>query len=306
MMLIVNPMATTVSGRLKNLVVYALRGRYEVDAVETEARGHAVELTREAAQRGYDLVVAFGGDGTVNEAANGLAGSPVPLSVLPGGCTNVVCRVIGISNDVIDATEHLLAMADALQPRPIDLGSVNGRYFVSSSGIGLDADTTRWVDRRSTLKSHAGPFFFAGASMASFLSRYAFRPPKLIVEAGGERIEGVTAIVQNSDPYTYFGTRPVRVCRDVTLESGTLSMTVLTRARLADVPAFTAKLLSGRERLAHHPTIRSLAGLRAGRVVALERERAPVPFPLQVDGDHIGDFTEAAFDVRPRALLIAT
>src|ERR1700733_15754707 len=78
MLIIVNPYATTVSDRLKNLVVYALRGRYEVDAVDTESRDHATELTREAAREGYDVVVAFGGDGTVNEAAKGLAGSDRP------------------------------------------------------------------------------------------------------------------------------------------------------------------------------------------------------------------------------------
>src|SRR5213592_3405384 len=95
MLIIVNPYATTVSDRLKNLVVYALRGRYQVDAVETQGRDHATSLSREAAHEGYDVVVAFGGDGTVNEAAHGLAGSATPLSVLPGGSTNVFCRLLG-------------------------------------------------------------------------------------------------------------------------------------------------------------------------------------------------------------------
>src|SRR5687767_5309214 len=103
MLIIVNPYATTVSDRLKNLVVYALQGRYEVEAVSTEAQNHATEIGREAADDGYDLVVSFGGDGTLNEVANGLVGSDVPLSVLPGGSTNVVCRTLGIPNDVVDA-----------------------------------------------------------------------------------------------------------------------------------------------------------------------------------------------------------
>ena len=108
MLIIVNPYATTVSDRLKNLVVYALQGRYEVEAVTTEAQNHATEIGREAVSGGYDVVVAFGGDGTVNEVANGLAGTGVPVSVLPGGSTNVFCRTLGIPNDVVDATEHLL------------------------------------------------------------------------------------------------------------------------------------------------------------------------------------------------------
>src|SRR4051795_4529685 len=75
MLVIVNPYATTVSDRLKNLVVYALQGRYDVEAIDTQAKAHATELCREAADEDYDVVVAFGGDGTVNEAANGLVGT---------------------------------------------------------------------------------------------------------------------------------------------------------------------------------------------------------------------------------------
>ena len=116
MLIIVNPYATTVSDRLKNLVVYALRGRYQVDAVETQSRDHATALSREAAHEGYDIVVAFGGDGTVNEAAHGLAGSRTPLGVLPGGATNVYARVLGVPNEIVDATEHLLAPGRRLAP----------------------------------------------------------------------------------------------------------------------------------------------------------------------------------------------
>src|SRR3954469_5673436 len=73
MLVLVNPYATTMSDRLKHLVVYALQGRYDVTAIDTQRKGHAIELVHEAACEGYDVVVAFGGDGTVNEASNGLA-----------------------------------------------------------------------------------------------------------------------------------------------------------------------------------------------------------------------------------------
>src|ERR1700710_1817382 len=82
MLVIVNPYATTVSERLKSLIVYALQGRYDVAAVDTQGRDHATELCREAAAEGYDVVVTFGGDGTVNEAANGLAGTATALAPL--------------------------------------------------------------------------------------------------------------------------------------------------------------------------------------------------------------------------------
>ena len=85
MLIIVNPYATTVSDRLKNLVVYALQARYDVEAVDTEASEHAIEIGREARNGDYDIVVAFGGDGTLNEVVNGLAGTDVPVSVFPAG-----------------------------------------------------------------------------------------------------------------------------------------------------------------------------------------------------------------------------
>ena len=143
MLVIVNPYATTMSVRLKQLVVYALQGRFEVEAIDTQRKGHATELCREAADEGYDVVVAFGGDGTVNEAANGLAGSDTVLTCLPGGATNVYCRMLGIPTDVVDATEHLLGLADAWQPRSVDLARVNDRWFTFSPAPG-------WTPRSSS------------------------------------------------------------------------------------------------------------------------------------------------------------
>jgi diacylglycerol kinase family enzyme len=301
MLLIVNPKATTVSSRLKNLIVYALSARYEVEAIETEAQNHATSLTREAARDDYALVVAFGGDGTVNEAANGLAGSGVPLSVLPGGCTNVVCRMLGIPADVVDAAEHLLALADDIRPRPIDLGRVNGRYFVSSSGIGLDADTARWVDQRTPLKSRAGPLFFSYGALMSFYGKYVGRRPRLAIEADGQRLEGVTAVVQNSDPFTYFNARPIRLGRGAAFDDGVLTMTVLTQARHRDLPGLAWKLLAGRASVADHPRVRSFERLTSARVTPID---ASTPLPVQVDGDFIGEQPEAAFEISPGALLV--
>src|SRR5665213_4514816 len=172
MLVIVNPYATTVSDRLKNLVVYALRGSYHVDAIDTEARDHATELCREAADAGYDVVVAFGGDGTVNEAANGLLGSPTPLCCLPGGSANVFGKILGIPGDVVDATAHLLAMAADWKPRRVDLGVVNGRCFTFASGLGLDASVVERVDANPRLKSRLGAYYFTWVAVSTFLRRY--------------------------------------------------------------------------------------------------------------------------------------
>src|ERR1700688_1066253 len=157
MLMIVNPCATAVSPPLRDVVIYALRGRFEGDAVDTEAPGHATELCREAAHEGYDVVVALGGDGTINEAANVLVGSPTPLCCLPGGSANVFAKMLGIPGDVVDATEHLLAMADDWRPRKVDLGVVNGRCFTFASGLGLDASVVARVDSNPRLNARLGP-----------------------------------------------------------------------------------------------------------------------------------------------------
>src|SRR5437588_9130618 len=204
MLVIVNPYAATVSDRLRNLVVYALEGRYEVDAVDTQDRGHATELCREAAHEGYDVVVAFGGDGTVNEAANGLAGSSTPLTCLPGGSANVFGRILGIPGDVVHATEHLLRIADDWHPRRVDLASVNGRHFTFSSGVGIDASVVERVDQKPRLKARYGPWWFTYAAVTIFARRYLLHPPHLTVEAAGRTLSGVTAVVQSGSPFTYF------------------------------------------------------------------------------------------------------
>src|ERR1700761_7379274 len=227
MLIIVNPYATTVSDRLKNLVVYALRGRYEVDAIDTNARGHATELSREAAREGYDVVVAFGGDGTVNEAANGLVGSDTPLCCLPGGRANVYCRMLGIPTDVVDATEHLLLMADDWWPRRVDVGWANERAFLFSAGAGLDASVVEQVDAHPHLKARLGEWYYTWTGIRTFTRRSPLHPPRLEVELGAETIAGVTVIVQNAAPYTYFGSRPVEMAEGATLRSGDLAGVVL-------------------------------------------------------------------------------
>jgi diacylglycerol kinase family enzyme len=300
MLVIVNPYATTVSDRLKNLVVYALRGRYEVHAVDTEARDHATELCREAAREGYDVVVAFGGDGTVNEAANGLVGSNTPLCCLPGGRTNVYCRMLGIPTDVVDATEHLLGLAHDWHPRQVDVGLVNDRYFLFSAGVGLDASVVERVDAHPRLKARVGEWYYAWTGVRTFSRHYLIRPPRLDAVFGEETVPGVTTIVQNGEPYTYFGDRPVNMGEGATLESGDLAGVVLQRASPIDVLTITWRALSQRARLARHRRVHPFSGIDRFRVASRD-DRA---LPLQVDGDYIGEVNEAAFSVRPGGMLV--
>jgi diacylglycerol kinase family enzyme len=300
MLIIVNPYASTVSDRLRHLVVYALQGRFEVDAVDTEARGHATELCREAAHEGYDVVVAFGGDGTVNEAANGLLGSPTPLCCLPGGSANVFGKMLGIPGDVVDATEHLLAMADDWHPRRVDVGVVNGRCFTFSSGLGLDASVVERVDSKPHLKARLGPWFFTWVAVTTFMRQYVRRPPRLEVRSGGERLQGVTAIVQNGSPFTYFQDRPIEITDGAALDSGTLSAGVLHRASLLAMPSIAWRAFSPRAHVTGH---RQVTGLpQTGELTVTSADGRPLP--LQVDGDFLGEVAEARYSILPHALTV--
>ena len=300
MLVIVNPYATTMSDRLKHLVVYALQGRYDVTAVDTQRKGHAIELVAAAAREGYDVVVAFGGDGTVNEAANGLAGSPTPLTCLPGGSNNVFCKMLGIPNDVVDATEHLLGLPDRWAPRTVDLGRVNGRAFTFAAGMGLDASVVERVDRHPDMKRRFGAWYFTQQAVATFLRRYVVNPPRLSVAVDGARaIEGVSVFFQNGQPFTYFKARPVNLVEGARLDSGDLAGVVLTRARTVDVPTVLYRALTSAA-MPGHRRVEAFEG--AHEVVVRSADGRPVPW--QVDGDHVAGEDEMRVSVEPGALRI--
>jgi diacylglycerol kinase family enzyme len=300
MLVIVNPYATTMSDRLKHLVVYALQGRYDVTAVDTQRKGHAIELVAEAAADDYDVVVAFGGDGTVNEAANGLAGTGTPLTCLPGGSNNVFCKMLGIPNDVVDATEHLLGLPDRWDPRAVDLGRVNGRGFTFAAGMGLDASVVERVDANPEMKRRFGHWYFTEKAVGTFMRKYVVRPPKLSASVdGGEPIDGVSVFFQNGQPYTYFKERPVNLTEGARLDSGDLAGVVLTRANPVDVPTVIVRALSTAA-IPDHRRVEAFEG--AQEVVIRSRDGRPVPW--QVDGDHVADDDEVRVTVEPGALRI--
>src|SRR4249920_1905706 len=264
MLLIVNPYATTVSSRLKNLVVYALQGRYEVEAIDTEAQNHATEIGREVRNHEYDVVVAFGGDGTLNEVANGLAGTDVPVSALPGGSTNVVCRT------------------------------------------GIDATVVKRVDAHPKMKSVAGPYYFSWAAVSAFYRSYLVNPVRLRLRVEGKEAEGVTALAQNSDTFTYFSDNPIRVCEGVAIDDGTLAVGVLKRAATRDMPTLIARLFSERKPAARHRQIEHFPGVTEATLTSISETKDGIlrPFPVQVDGDYIGEKTELKLAVDPGALTV--
>src|SRR6185503_14859337 len=209
----------------------------------------------------------------------------------------VVAKLLGIPTDVVDATEHLLHAADHWEPRTVDLGIVNGRYFAFAAGMGLDASVVERVDSNPRLKARFGPFYFTESAIATFLKHYVVNPPKLRVEVDGRTVEGVSLFVQNAENYTYFNDRAVPLVEGAQFDSGCLAGVVLTRARPYDVPTVTLRALSGAARIAKHRGIDAFgeAGVRSADDRAI---------PIQVDGDHISDELEARFSVAAGALTV--
>ncbi len=306
MLVIVNPYATTVSDRLKNLVIYALQGRFEVEVEATESQDHATEIGRSARDGDYDIVVAFGGDGTVNEVVNGLAGTDIPVTFLPGGNTNVVCRTLGIPNDVVDATEHLLSLADDFQPRRIDLGMVDDRYFVFACGAGIDASVVKRVDSKPSLKAKAGPWFYSWAAVSAYMRGYMRNPVRLEVESGGRTVDGVTVLAQNSDPFTYFGHQPIHACSNVAIDDGSLGMIVLKRANQFDAVSVIPRLLSNRLSAHKHNQVEAFEKIAEARIRSLSTDDDGEirSFPVQVDGDFIGTYEQITLRAAPKSLSI--
>src|SRR5215510_14729160 len=124
LLLIVNASASSVTARTRVVIQKALAADHEVTVAETSRRGHATRLAQAAGRDGTDVVVVLGGDGTLNEAANGLAGSATALAPLPGGSTNVFSRTLGLPDDPVEATAALLDALGRKSIKRVGLGAV--------------------------------------------------------------------------------------------------------------------------------------------------------------------------------------
>lgn len=296
-LLLHNPTATTTSSALVGLIAEALRTDADVDVAGTKRRGHAGYLAAGAAHEGYDAVVVLGGDGTVNEVAQGLAGTGVALGVIPGGSTNVYARILGFPRDPVDATNALRASLRAGRRRVVNLGRTAGRLFTFHAGFGFDAAVVRGVERRAGLKHRVGQAAFVYHGARARYGAFDRRATVSVEAAGCEAVTGLRTVVAcNADPFTYLGHRPVRLCPRADLDAGldVLGATsVTTRALLRLLRA----ALTGGDPGAL-PVARAWHDVDRAEVVA---DR---PLPLQVDGDFIGEHRHVTLEVRREALTV--
>jgi diacylglycerol kinase family enzyme len=281
-LLIVNARAGSVRARTKDVIAKALSADFKLDVADTMSRNHASELAADAVDRGFDAVIAFGGDGTVNETAQTLVGTPVALGVLPGGSTNVLARSLGIPRDPVDATAYVAERLRAGARRSINVGDIGGRYFLFSAGMGLDAEVVKRVEGDPDAKARSAEWTFLRKALAAGVGEYRGADPWLTVEVEGrEPVRALLAICCNGRPFTYFKRFPVDVCPEATLDGG-LDVFSLRKIRLGTVPRIAWSLFVSRShvrwRTARYDHDVESATLRADR-----------PLPVQVDGDYIGE-----------------
>lgn len=301
-LLVVNSFASSVTARNTVVVHQELSRAHDVQVVETNRRGHATRFAQDAAHRGVDVVVSFGGDGTLNEVATGVAGTSTAIGVLPGGSTNVFARTLGMPNDPVAAVGQLVAgLADPANIRPIGLGRVNGRYFCFHTGIGYDAAVVKRVEGRASMKRWAGHPLFIYAAVRTWATGYDRRRPHFRL-AFGDAAEpdvipdGYFTIVLNTNPYTYLGNRALDLSPAATLDQPLVAVTFRTLKVGAILSTLAGALRGGGVEPGKHVDEHT----HVQRLI-VEHD---APFPYQVDGDYLGETTRLDFSYEPNAVRL--
>jgi len=298
LLLLVNTSASSVTARARVVIQKALSADHEVTLKETNRRGHAARLAQGAAADGMDVVIVLGGDGTLNEAANGVAGSATALAVLPGGSTNVFARTIGMANDPVEATSQLLSALAAGSTQRVGLGQANARYFLFHAGIGFDAAVVGRVEKLAPLKRYTGPAVFVVATLMTLLRGYGQHETTFSVSGEALSVaKAAFAVCLNTDPYTFFGSRPLHLAPGTTLSSP-LSLVALDSVQLAALaPVAAAAFGKGpRKGRGRHLSI--------DQPVYSATIRGERPVPYQLDGDYVGEAELIELRWAPAALSL--
>jgi diacylglycerol kinase family enzyme len=308
-MLIANPKATSTSRRARDLLVRAISGDLEADVVETAYRDHATELARRAVAERYDVVIAIGGDGTVNETVNGLlAKGPSPdlpaLAVLPCGSANVFARALGLPNDPVAATRVVLDALRAGRHRTVGLGTAayeggDPRYFTFNAGVGLDAEVVREVERRRLAGATAHPSLYVRTAVRHFFSGTDRRRPALTLEVPGRPpISGLfLAFISNTAPWTFLGRHAVNPNPRARFAAG-LDAFCIRSLGVVPVVGALAVMLTTRDRPVRGSHARNVHD--AAEITI----RADRPVAFQLDGDYLGEQRVITFRSVPKAVRI--
>lgn len=298
--LVVNPHATSTTRGGRDVLAHSLASETALDVVETTHRGHAAEIAAAAADDGCDIVVAHGGDGTINEVVNGMlarhgvATAPA-LGVVPGGSANAFARSIGYPRDPTKATHQLLDAVVSGRRHTIGLGLADGRLFTFNAGMGWDADVVAGVDE--VRGKATSPLMYTRIATLAYLTPGSGRATLTVDIPGHDSVDVRSAFVSNTDPWTYLGPRPIRLNPGCSFDTGLAIFAPLSLDPISVVGYLRQALSStgcrGGRRLLHHDDIDK---------VTVSSEN---PVYLQVDGDLVGERTSVEFISVPHALRVA-
>ena len=309
-LLVMNPKATSATERTRDVLVGALSSALDLRAVETERRGHAAELARSAALDGTDVVIAFGGDGTVNEVVTGLlADGPGPglpaLAVVPGGSTNVFARALGLPNHAVEATGALLRLLREGRTRKVSVGAAHSedddsdRYFTFSAGYGFDAAVVGAVERHRAAGRRSTGSLYIRSALSEYIRNTDRKNPPITCElADGTELPPLfMAVLANTAPWTYLGSRPILATPEASFMTG-LDLFGLSSMSALPVWRTVGRLIANSQRLGD------------GRGVLIRHDlpeltlSAQRPVEFQVDGDYLGPRERVTFRSVPDALRV--
>ena len=293
--LIANPSATTAAGWSRDIIVRTLAAELDLTTALTEHRAHAIELAAQARRDGADVVITLGGDGTVNEAINGLltdgpaggSGGPIPLlATIPAGLANVFPRALGLNPDAMAATGEILQSLSAGNHRSISLGKVNDRWFSFNAGFGFDAGIVEAMEAQRAQGHRASPARYITTMLRQYLEEHDWSSPKLTVTASDGRVadDVFMVIAQNTTPYVFVGPLPLDFSTGASFERG-IDIIALTDMSPLSLATYLAEAAAGipTEKRANVTLFEDCENVR---ITASE------PIPVQVDGDSIGSFMD--------------
>jgi len=248
----------------------------------TSRSGEAESMARRAAQEGFEKIVAAGGDGTVNEVVNGLAGSNATLGLLPIGTMNVFATELGLPAHDLDMCWNIIQNANT---RLVDLPNANGKYFVQLAGVGLDAQVVK--ETSSKLRRSFGPLSYL-ISAAQIAAR---QPPRLFIESENASIdEGSFVLIGNGRLYG----GPFPFFKHALIDDGLFDVVVFKRLGYLEIIKYLQDVIFSSE-------------IRAPEIEYFQTRRLRVDsdqsVPVELDGELVGN-CPVEFGVRERSLRV--
>lgn len=241
--IILNPVAG-LKGEAKPLIQDYLSRLPEcqVTYYETKGSGDAMRFAKEAAEKGAEMVLAYGGDGTITEAADGLRGTDVPLGILPGGTANVMSIELGVPTDLVGALDLIFARPN--QPRRIDMGRIDQQMFLLRAGIGYEAELSSTAPREAKRERGRLAYFQHALSLVKKLRQARYR---ITVDGKQHVAHGITCMICNS---TNVGLPKLKLIENASVSDGMLDVVVIEGLGIGSLlRVFTSifqKLIPGR------------------------------------------------------------